>query len=67
MDQVEIRATFDRPQAAREALCKLQALRVTDIAEMPEHGLLTATVGAEVADRALHVIRQVGGNTDSLT
>lgn len=61
MDQVEIRATFIQPQAAHEALCKLQALRAFEVSGMPEDGMLTATVGPDVVDRALHLIRQVGG------
>ncbi|MBD2869465.1 hypothetical protein [Paenibacillus arenilitoris] len=65
MSQVEIRASFDGESAAQEALHKLQALRAFEVGGMPESGLLTATVDEEVAERALHLIRQIGGNTDT--
>jgi hypothetical protein len=67
MSQVEIRATFDGESAAQEALHKLQALRAFEVNGMFESGLLTATVDEAVAERALHLIHQIGGNTDTTT
>ncbi|WP_424766718.1 hypothetical protein [Paenibacillus sp. sgz302251] len=65
MSQVEIRATFEGEAAAQEAWHKLQALRAFEVNGLLESGLLTATVDEEVADRALHLIHQIGGNTDT--
>lgn len=62
MEQVEIRATFGHPDAAQEAYNKLQALRAFDVSGMPDSGMLTATVDVGVADRAMHLIRQIGGD-----
>ncbi|WP_028610358.1 hypothetical protein [Paenibacillus harenae] len=65
MSQVEIRATFDGESGAQEALHKLQALRAFEVNGVFESGLLTATVDETVAERALHLIHQIGGNTDT--
>lgn len=63
MSPIEIRATFSEESAAQEALHKLQALRAFDVNGLSESGMLTATVDEEVAERAIHLIHQVGGNT----
>ncbi|MDQ0111728.1 hypothetical protein [Paenibacillus harenae] len=65
MNQVEIKATFSGVSAAHEALHKLQALRVVDVGGLYEQGLLTATVDEEIADKARHLIEQIGGQVDT--
>lgn len=65
MSQIEIRAMFEGESAAQEALHKLQALRAFEVNGLFESGILTATVDEEVAERALHLIHQIGGNTDT--
>jgi hypothetical protein len=65
MNQVEIKATFNGESAAQEALHKLQALRVVDVGGLYEQGLLTATVDAAIADKALRLIEQIGGRADT--
>lgn len=62
MSQVEITATFSSESAAHEALHKLHALRAFDVTGQHESTLLTATVEEAVAERALHLIEQVGGD-----
>lgn len=59
---VEITATFNDGSAAQEAYHKLQALRAFEINGQIENALLTATVDEAVADRALHLIEQIGGD-----
>ncbi|CAM4310570.1 hypothetical protein L1N85_20700 [Paenibacillus alkaliterrae] len=64
MGQIEIKATFEGENATQEAWHKLQALRAFEVNGLIESGLLTATVDEAVADRALHLIHQIGGSTD---
>lgn len=64
MSQIEIRASFSGEDAAQEAMHKLQALRAFEIGGICENGLLTATVDEAVADRALRLIEQIGGQAD---
>ncbi|WP_042162794.1 hypothetical protein [Paenibacillus gorillae] len=66
MNQIEIRANFSGPEAAQEALHKLQALRAFEINGLHESGWLTATVDANVVDRAVHLIEQIGGSTEMI-
>ncbi|MUT66653.1 hypothetical protein [Paenibacillus sp. NEAU-GSW1] len=66
MNQFEIRANFTGPEAAQEALHKLQALRAFEVNGLFESGYLTATVDEAVVDRAVHLIRQVGGHTETI-
>lgn len=61
MSQIEITASFSGEPAAQEALHKLQALRVAEVNGIIENGILTATVDHAVADRAMRLIEQVGG------
>ncbi|WP_138753322.1 hypothetical protein [Paenibacillus sinopodophylli] len=63
MSEIEIQATFEGEGAALEARRKLQALRVIEVSDTFGSGLLTATVDESVADRALHLISQIGGST----
>ncbi|MGO4544408.1 hypothetical protein AB4Z29_06395 [Paenibacillus sp. 2TAB23] len=63
MSEIEIQASFEGEGAAQEAWRKLQALRVVEVSGLPASGLLTATVDESVAERALHLISQIGGNT----
>lgn len=65
MSQIEIQAEFEGEGAAQEAWHKLQALRAFEVSGLLESGLLTATVDEAVAERALHLIRQIGGNTST--
>lgn len=62
MEQVEIQANFGEPQAAQEALRKLQSLRAFEVNGLPESGILTATVDENTLDRALHLIEEIGGS-----
>ncbi|GGG56092.1 hypothetical protein [Paenibacillus radicis (ex Gao et al. 2016)] len=66
MNQIEIRANFSGPEAAQEALHKLQALRAFEVNGLYESGWLTATVDANVVDRAVHLIEQIGGSTETI-
>jgi|GEM_PF-1215811 len=64
-DGVRIRAAYTAESGAREAALKLQLLRahaVTDDA----FGFVTATVAPDVLDRALHLIRQTGGEPEPI-
>ncbi|GLX69183.1 hypothetical protein [Paenibacillus glycanilyticus] len=63
--QIEIRANFGQPAAAQEALRKLQALRAFEVNGIFESGLLTATVDEDVAERAIHMIEQIGGSPET--
>lgn len=65
VNQLEIRATFGGAEATQEALHKLQALRAFEVNGLLESGLLIATVDANVVDRALHLIKQIGGNLET--
>jgi len=66
MTQREIHANFEGPEAAQEALRKLQALRAIEISGLIDSGLLTATIEDSTVDRALHLIEQIGGTTETL-
>jgi len=61
---IDIKATFPNGNAAQEAAHKLQALRAADIGGSSESGMLTATVDDAVADRAIHLIEQIGGEAE---
>ncbi|WP_053376836.1 hypothetical protein [Paenibacillus sp. FJAT-27812] len=65
MSQIEIQATFNGEGAALEASRKLQALRAIEVNGLFDNGLLTATVDEAVAERALHLIQQIGGNVNT--
>ncbi|MDF2837704.1 MAG: hypothetical protein K0Q63_3344 [Paenibacillus sp.] len=65
MGVIEIQASFGNEVEAQEAARKLQALRAAEVGGHSEYGSLTATVDEAVADRALHLIRQLGGSVDS--
>lgn len=56
-----IHASFPDGSCAREAGLKLQALRVLELEEDGDGASFTATVGDELVDRALHLIRDTGG------
>jgi len=66
MSQIEIQATFEGEGAAQETMRKLQALRAVEVNGLFDSGLLTATVDDEVAERALHLIKQMGGNANTI-
>lgn len=66
MNPVEIRANFEGPEEAQEAYLKLQALRAFEVNGLLESGLLTATVDENVVDRAMHLIKQIGGNPEAI-
>ncbi|QAY66329.1 hypothetical protein [Paenibacillus protaetiae] len=66
MDSVEIRALFGGPEAAQEAIHKLQALRALDVAGLPENGMLTVVVDRDIADRASRLIQQIGGDLQTI-
>ena len=57
----KIHAIFPDGVGAREAELKLQALRAFQVEGGTDGESLTATIGDEVVDRALHLIRQTGG------
>ncbi|MEV5028648.1 hypothetical protein [Paenibacillus sp. LPE1-1-1.1] len=65
MSQIEIQASFEGEGAAQEAWRKLQALRAVEVNGLLDSGLLTATVDESVAERALHLISQIGGNANT--
>ncbi|MEK3881635.1 hypothetical protein [Paenibacillus sp. PL2-23] len=66
MRPIEIQASFKSEREAQEALHKLQALRAAAVSGYEEGGgILTATVDESVAERALHLIQQVGGSVDT--
>lgn len=65
MSQIEIQATFEGEGAAQEAWHKLQALRAIELNGLQDSGLLTATVDDSVAERALHLIQQIGGSVNT--
>lgn len=66
MSLIEIQASFKSEQEAQEALHKLQALRAVQVGGYQEGGgVLTATVDEAIAERAMHLIQQVGGNVDT--
>lgn len=64
MSPIDIKATFPNEDAAQEAVHKLQALRAAEVGGLSESGMLTATVDDAVADRALHLIEQIGGEAE---
>ncbi|MNG33938.1 hypothetical protein D3C84_1203040 [compost metagenome] len=57
---IRIRAAYAKEAGAREAAMKLQLLRAQGISE-GRNGTLTATVDAEVVERAFYLIEQTGG------
>jgi len=61
---VEIHATFPDGTGAREAELKLQALRAVRVTDDGD-GSLTVMVGDDLIDRALHLIQQTGGMSDT--
>ncbi|XEC96798.1 hypothetical protein AB6A23_09815 [Paenibacillus tarimensis] len=61
MNGIEIRASFPGGEEASEAQRKLQMLRIGDLNGSEDGKAFTATVGADMADRAIHLIRQTGG------
>jgi hypothetical protein len=66
MSLIEIQASFRSEQEAQEALHKLQALRAAGVGGYQEGGgILTATVDESIAERAVHLIEQVGGSVDT--
>ncbi|GBG12205.1 hypothetical protein B1748_06995 [Paenibacillus sp. MY03] len=65
MSVIEIQASFGNASEAKEAARKLQALRAAEIGGYSEGGMVTASVDEAVADRAIHLIRQIGGKIDS--
>jgi hypothetical protein len=65
MSQIEIQAKFVGEGAAQEAWHKLQALRAVEGNGYFDGGMLTATVDESVAERALHLIQQIGGNVNT--
>ncbi|MCR2803197.1 hypothetical protein [Paenibacillus soyae] len=66
MSSIEIQASFKSEQEAQEALHKLQALRAIEVGGYREGaGILTATVDEAIAERAMHLIQQVGGSVDT--
>ncbi|WP_308638832.1 hypothetical protein [Paenibacillus silvisoli] len=56
-----IHATFENGHGAREAQLKLQSLRVLQVDGGDDGASLTAMVGEDLIDRALHLIEQTGG------
>jgi len=59
-----IHATFEDGNRAREAQHKLQFLRVGQIDEGADGASWTATVGDELVERAIHLVRQTGGTIE---
>ncbi|SFS86545.1 hypothetical protein [Paenibacillus sp. BC26] len=59
-----IHATFQDGDGAREAQLKLMALRVLQVDGGADGASLTATVGDDLVDRALHLIEQTGGTAN---
>lgn len=64
MSLVEIQAMFKGEDAAQEAWRKLQALRAFEVSGLPESSSFTATVDEAIAERAIHLIHQIGGDTN---
>ena len=64
MSEIEIQASFNGEGAANEAWRKLQALRAIEVNGLHGSGSLTATVDEDVAERALYLIQQIGGNVN---
>ncbi|GGD71625.1 hypothetical protein [Paenibacillus nasutitermitis] len=57
-------AVFQDESRTREAQLKLQSLRATEVEGGADGAMLTATVEDELVDRALHLIRQMGGTPE---
>ncbi|EFM12736.1 conserved hypothetical protein [Paenibacillus curdlanolyticus YK9] len=57
---VRIRAAYAKEAGAREAAMKLHLLRAQEISE-DHNGRLSATVNADVVERAFYLIQQTGG------
>lgn len=66
MSGIQIKAAFVNDTTAHEAARKLQALRALEVGELQQDGMLTATVDDSVADRARHLIQQIGGDIQSM-
>lgn len=62
MSTIEINASFQSEQEAREAIHKLQALRVVDVNSQYENGRMMVKVDEDVANRAMRLIDQIGGS-----
>ncbi|GFN30318.1 hypothetical protein [Paenibacillus xylaniclasticus] len=60
---ITIRASYTAEAGAREAALKLQLLRAEAVTG-DASGVVTATVSPDVLDRALHLIRQTGGDPE---
>lgn len=56
---IAIHASYAHEAGAREAAMKLRLLRAEEVTG--DGGFLSATVNPDVLDRALHLIRQTGG------
>jgi len=65
MSQIEITASFAGEPEAQEAMRKLQALRALEVTGLEESGVITATVDQAVADRAMRLIEQIGGQAQT--
>lgn len=59
-----IHAMFEDGERAREARQKLRFLRVDGIDEGADGASWTATVGDELVERAIHLVRQTGGTVE---
>ncbi|MCU6707656.1 hypothetical protein M6D81_02945 [Paenibacillus sp. J5C_2022] len=66
MSGIQITAAFVNDSTAHEAARKLQALRALEVGELQKDGMLTAMVDDSVAERAMHLIQQIGGNIQSM-
>lgn len=62
---IAIQASYTHESGAREAAMKLRLLRAEGVTG--DGGFLSATVNPEVLDRALHLIRQTGGEPSADT
>ncbi|BBH21313.1 hypothetical protein Back11_26580 [Paenibacillus baekrokdamisoli] len=60
-----IHAVYPDGSGVREASLKLQALRAQLVEDGSDGSSLTATIGDEFVDLALHVIKETGGITAS--
>lgn len=60
-----IHAVFPDSSGVREAILKLQSLRAELVEDGNDESSLTAMIGDELVDRALQVIKQTGGITET--
>ncbi|WP_127532296.1 hypothetical protein [Paenibacillus kobensis] len=66
MDEgIRIRAAYTAESGAREAALKLQLLRAHAVTD-ESSGIIMATVAPDLLDRALHLIRQTGGEAEPI-